>query len=907
MIEQSIAHYRVQEKIGAGGMGEVYRATDTKLKREVALKVLPELFALDAQRMARFEREAQVLASLNHSNIAAIYGLEESNGTKALVMELVEGPTLAERIKQGPLPLDEVLVVGKQIAAALEYAHERGIIHRDLKPSNVKLTPDGHVKLLDFGLAKAMEDETAEADLQTSPTLTAAATRAGVLLGTAAYMAPEQARGKRVDRRADIWAFGCVLYEMLTGQAAFNGETTSDILASVIRAEPDWSSVSASVPPRLRELLRRCLQKDPKQRLQAIGEARIAIEAVSSGAPGVTEAAAVARIEPQLLLRRALPWIVAAVGVAAALVLGGLYLRDSRPEPRPVMRASVLLPEPLSGVFSANPGSPIALSPDGSQLVFVGAPAGKPSQLYLRQLDQQTATAISNTEEAAQPFFSPDGQWIGFFADGKMRKLLLHGGPATVVCDAPIPHGASWVTDEAIIYAPDLGSGLMRISPAGGTPQRLTTPNAKEKELSHRWPQVLPGNKAVLFTIQVTTQSSYDDAHIAVLSLQTGKWRTLIEGGSYAHYVPSGHIVYAHAGVLMAVPFDLASLRVTGTPAPAQEGVVTTAATSGGAEYDIADSGLLAYVPGSARPPGRVLVWVDRQGVSKELPAPVNAYVTPRISPDGKLLAVQILTGGGTQDIWIYEFARNTLTRFTFGEGAVPLWTPDGRKLIYRRRTPSFSFLSKLADGSGGEEKLLANDLDDASAMPDSVSPDGKTLLFGRQGSAGAKETDALSLEGSGKIQPVLRSTFNQSQARFSPDGHWVVYISNESGRDEVYVQPFPTTGGKWMVSNGGGVYPLWARNGREIFFRNEDKVMSVPVETQPAFKPGTPRMLFQGGAYRYLGFGSYLATGNYDVAPDGQHFLMIKEQEALPTSKELGVVVHWTDELKRLAPTGKK
>lgn len=897
--------YEIVSPLGAGGMGEVYRARDKRLGRDVALKVLPEAFASDSQRMVRFEREAKVLASLNHSNIAVLYGFEESNGTRALVMELVEGPMLAERINQGPLTLEEALPIAKQIAESLEYAHERGIIHRDLKPSNVKLTEDGQVKLLDFGLAKALEGETGEEDLQTSPTLSAAATRAGVMLGTAAYMAPEQARGKRVDRRADIWAFGCVLYEMLTGRGAFDGETTSDILACVIRAEPDWSAVPAFIPPRIRELLRRCLQKDPKQRLQAIGEARIVIEAVSSGAPGVREASVVGKIEPQPLLRRALPWVVAAVGVAAALVLGGLYLRDSRPESRPVMRSSVLLPEPLSGVFSANPGSPIALSPDGSQLVFVGAPAGKPSQLYLRQLDQQTATPIPNTEEAIQPFFSPDGQWVGFFGNGKMRKVSIHGGPATPLCDAQIPHGASWITDEAIIYAPELGSGLRRISPAGGTPQTLTTPDAKEKELSHRWPQVLPGNKAVLFTVQVTTQGSYDDAHIAVLSLETRKWRTLIEGGSYARYVPSGHIVYAHAGALIAVPFDLSSLQITGPPAPVQEGVITTAATSGGAEYDIAESGLLAYVPGTAHPPERSLVWVDRQGVSKELPAPMNTYVTPRISPDGKLLAVQILSGSGSQDVWIYEFARNTLTRFTFSEGAVPLWTPDGRRLIYRRRTPSFSLLSKLADGSGGEERLLGNDFDDASTIPDSVSPDGKTLLFDRQGSAGAKETDALSLEGSGKIQPVLRSTFHQSQARFSPDGHWLVYTSNELGRDEVYVQPFPTTGGKWMISNGGGVYPLWARNGREIFYRIEDKMMSVPVETQPAFKAGTPRMLFQGGGYLF--FGNYLTTGNYDVTADGQHFLMIKEKDAPASSKEVSIVLHWTDELKRIAPTSRK
>lgn len=814
--------YEIVSPLGAGGMGEVYRARDKRLGRDVALKVLPEAFAKDAQRMVRFEREAKVLASLNHSNIAVLYGFEESNGTRALVMELVEGPMLAERINQGPLALEEALPIAKQIAEALEYAHERGIIHRDLKPSNVKLTAEGQVKLLDFGLAKALEGETSEEELQNSPTLSAAATRAGVMLGTAAYMAPEQARGKRVDRRADTWAFGCVLYEMLTGRGAFAGETTSDILACVIRAEPDWSMLDGSVPPRIRELIHRCLQKDPKQRLQAIGEARIAVDGAIIGGSDDTSTIAQSTRQPQPSVLRVLPWAIAGAGVTAALILGGLYRRDSRHEAHPAMRVSVLLPEPLSGVFSANPGSPIVLSPDGSQLVYAGEPIGKPSQLYLRPLDQQTAAPIPNTEEAIQPFFSPDGQWVGFFANGKMRKASLHGGPATTLCDGLIPHGASWV-DDMIIYAPNLGSGLMRISAAGGVPQTLTTPDPKQKELSHRWPQVLPGNKAVLFTIQLATQVSYDDAQIALLSLETGKWRTLIEGGSYARYVPSGHIVYAHAGSLLAVPFDLASLRITGPAAPAQEGVIATAATSGGAEYDVAESGLLAYVPGSARPPERALIWVDRQGNGKELPAPINTYLTPRISPDGKLLAVQILNGG-SQDIWIYEFSRNTLTRLTFSEGAVPVWEPDGRRIIYRRRTPSFALLSKLADGSGSEETLLGKDFDDPGAAPFSVSPDGKTLLFGRYGPSGATETDTLSLEGSGKIQPFLQSASNQSQARFSHDGHWVAYTSNESGRQEVYVQPFPATGGKWMISTEGGSYPLWAHNGREIFFRNGDK-----------------------------------------------------------------------------------
>jgi len=872
-------------------MGEVYRATDSRLARDVALKVLPDLFSRDTERMARFEREAKVLASLNHPHIAALYGLEESTTTRALVMELVEGPTLAQRIAQGPLPLDEALPIARQIAEALEFAHERGIIHRDLKPANVKLTADGQVKLLDFGLAKALEGDVTEDDPTNSPTLTSA-TRAGVLLGTAAYMSPEQARGKRVDRRADIWAFGCVLYEMLTGRHAFAGETISDILAGVIRAEPEWSAIPASVPPRIAQLLRRCLIKDPKQRLRDIGEARITIETALTQPE---ESIPVASAPPQR--PSASPWAITAAALVCAIALAALYWKATRPSPQPLVRASLLLDQPLYGVFAANAGSPVALSPDGSHLVFVGSPPGKAPQLFLRSLDRQDATPIPGTDDASQPFLSPDGQWVGFFANGKMLKVRVSGGLATVLCDAPIPHGAAWTADDTIILAPNIGSGLMRVSATGGTPQALTTPDSKAYELSHRWPQMLPGNNAVLFTIQRSTQASYDDARIAVFSLTTGKWRTLLDGGSYARYAPSGHIVYAHAGALIAVPFDLKTLQIVGPSFPAQNGVITTAATSGGAEYDIAASGLLAYVPGTARPPDLSLVWVDRLGNAKELPAPANAYFNPRLSPDGKLLALLIFNGG-PQDLWIYDLGRNTLMRLTFSSGTgMPLWMPDSRWLLYRTRVPDFSFREKLADGSGPEKILLGNDYDDRSAAPLSISPDGKTLLFGRRGPP-RTGFYSMALDGSGKIQPYLESAFVLENAQFSPDGHWVAYTSNESGRDEVYVQPFPGPGGKWMVSSGGASFPYWARNGREIFFRADDKMMAVPVEIQPTFKAGTPHLLFQSGAY--------LAQGNYDVAPDGQHFLMIKENDAPASNKQLNIVLHWTEELKLRPPEGK-
>jgi hypothetical protein len=891
--------YEILEAIGAGGMGEVYLAQDTRLGRRVAIKVLPDKFSCDAQRMARFDREAKVLASLNHPNIAAIYGLEESNGVRALVMELVDGPTLAERLKQAAHPLDETLLTAKQIAQALEYAHERSIIHRDLKPSNVKITPNGEAKVLDFGLAKALEGDSSAIDMSTSPTLSQAATQAGLLLGTAAYMSPEQARGKTVDRRADIWAFGVVLYEMLAGKPAFLDETTSDTLAAVIRGEPDWSALSGNVPPSVNRLLRRCLTKDPNQRLRDIGEARIAIERAISGTPDETFGPAEATKQSQPLWPRVFPWAVAAIASILAIACGALYWRASREEPRQVMQLSLPLAEPLAGVFDANPGSPFALAPDGSQIVFVASVAGKPQQLYLRALEQQTATPIPDTENAIQPFFSPDGQWVGFFALGKMRKVSLHGGPVTPLCDAPVPHGANWASDDTISYAPNFGSGLMRISAAGGTSKTLTTPNAKEHEISHRWPQVLPGEKFLLFTIQVGSAFSFDDAWIAVLSLETGKWHTVIKGGSYARYASSGHIVYAHAGSLMAVPFDLKKMEVAGSPMPIREGVVTAALTSGGAEYDVTESGLLAYVPGNARPPVRTVVWIDRNGMTRNVAAPPKFYSSPRLSPDGKFLALQV-NENGSPDIWVYEFARNTLTRLTFGPGVntSPLWTADGRRIVYNTRTDSPSFRSKLADGSGAEETLFGKEFDDQGATPLAVSPDGKALLFS-DSNAGRLAIEELSLDGSEKIQPFLRSSFNISSAKFSPDGRWVTYASDESGQWEIYVQPFPGPGGKWMISSGGGQYPRWTWNGREIFYRSGEKVMAVHVETQPAFKAGTPRMWFPGQGY--------VGLGNYDIAADGEHLLMLKQEDTSTSPTELNVVLNWSEELKRRAPSGKK
>jgi serine/threonine-protein kinase len=615
-------------------MGEVYRARDTKLAREVALKVLPQAFAGDAERMARFEREAQVLASLNHPNIAAIYGLEESGATRALVMELVEGPTLEKRIQQAglgerlygapvstqtregrkgpPLSVDESLNIAKQIAEALEYAHERGIIHRDLKPANIKITAEGSVKVLDFGLAKALDTSVAAMSpsptgprtpmLKDSPTLTAAATQAGVILGTAAYMSPEQARGKTADRRADIWAFGCVLYEMLTGQQAFSGETVSDTLAAVLRAEPDWSALPAASPPRVRELIRRCVIKDPKQRLRDIGEARIAIEESLSGPTDVGATLAIARGRaqgpPLQPWRRAAPWAMAAISMIALLTLiVSNMLRSSRPPTRPVARLAVTLPP--GDRLALGPLPHIALAPDGSRLVYAAVHSGT-TQLYLRAIDRFETTPIPGTEGAESPFFSHDGQSVGFFAGGTLKEVSLSGGAPLTLCSAPSNRGGSWGFDGSIIFSPSPSSGLFRISAAGGAPKPLTAPDHKQGEISHRWPEILPGGKAAVFTI--FTGAGLESARIGVLSLETGERRMLVRAGAYARYFPSGHLVYARAGGLQAVPFDLQRLEVTGTPVPVFEGVSMNPGFFS-AEFSSTSDGSLAYVPGVRRLP----------------------------------------------------------------------------------------------------------------------------------------------------------------------------------------------------------------------------------------------------------------------------------------------------------------
>lgn len=894
MIGSSIAHYKITQKLGAGGMGEVYRARDERLGRDVALKVLPQALAADTARMARFGREAQLLAALNHPHIASIYGLEEAGTTRALVMELLEGPTLAEHIASGPLPLDEALSIARQIAEALEYAHDRGIIHRDLKPGNIKITPEGKVKVLDFGLAKALEGDPAGQDISASPTLTFAATQAGVILGTAAYMSPEQAKGRAADRRADVWSFGVVLYEMLTGRMLFSGDTVSETLASVIKDEPGWNRLPADLPPTIQRLLRRCLTRDPRQRLQAVGEARITIEQY------LANPAAAQNLTPQAaggqnvsLGRRLMPWAVAAaMGLAAAVSLWG-WLRIP-PSPAPVVRRFVV--ELPKGQVIGGPVASLALSPDGAYLAYDASRMnGAGWQLHLRAMDQFESQPLG-TEEGADAFFSPDGQWVGFFAGGKLKKVSVRGGTPIVLAQASRSFGAAWGSDGKIIYSPEADSGLWEVSEAGGPPQRLTQPDTARGERGHRWPEILPGGHAVLFAM-IPSSGTYDQSSIAVLSLKTGKWRTLIEGGSNPKYVSSGHLIFARAGTLMAAPFDPDRLEMTGAPVPVLEGVFSDNTTNQ-AFYSVSADGMLVYMPASTnRAEANQFVWVSRKGAEQPLAAPARPYQIPRLSPDGRQIAVRMAETN--VDIWVYDMARGALPRLTFqpGEDEAPAWTRDGKRVAYGSSQGSKprTIFWRNADGSGVEEVLFEGG---QHTHPNAFSPDGRFFAFTDYDPASKGDIFVLPLSGDRKPQPFLKTPFNEYDALFSPDGHWLAYTSDESGQNEIYVQAFPGPGGKAQVSTDGGHSPVWSRDGKELFYRNGSRMMAATVTFRPSFSASSPRVLFEG---------IYLDTPrretNYDVSPDGQRFLMLKGEVGGTGPTQYHVVLNWSEELKRRVP----
>jgi eukaryotic-like serine/threonine-protein kinase len=889
--------YTVTSLIGAGGMGEVYQAHDSKLGRDVAIKVLPEQFARDPERLARFQREAKMLAALNHPNIAAIYGLEQSGDTHYLVMELVPGETLRERVAGGrPVPVEEALTIAKQIAEALEAAHgsEKGIIHRDLKPANVKVTPEGRVKVLDFGLAKAFAADAATEDPSNSPTLSMNPTMQGVIMGTAAYMSPEQARGKAVTKATDIFAFGAVLYELLTGKQAFHGEDVGDILATVVKTDPDWKLLPEATPATIRTLLRRCLRKERHQRLQDAASLRILIE----------EALAAPAIEPAAAAPAAKRWLQVVLWSAASSlavgVLAGIAVWNLKPSPPPPVSRSV---------FSLPPGDrlaridlpAIALAPDGSHMVYAASRNGT-QQLYLRAMDSFEPKPLPGTEGAIGPFFSPDGQWIGFFAGGNLKKISINGGAAVSLSIASVGTGtsATWGSDDTIVFQTTLVGGLWQVSAAGGTPKRLNT--LAKGETSNRWPQFLPTAKAVLFAANFS--ASWITPQLALYRLDTGERRNLILG-TRPYYSSTGHLLYVQGGTLMAVPFDLQRMEISGTPVPMVEDILQSLG-SGMAQYSISENGSLAYLPGGILGGQSTLVWVDRKGAEQPLPAPAHSYRSPRVSPDGKRVAVVLDESGGY--VWIYDLARQSLTRLTFeaNGGNSLAWMRDGKKLAFGGGAP-LNLFWQAADGSGKAEPLSTGEMN--QRLPTSWSPDGQALAYMDLDPATNYDIWVLRLSdpsaGSGqgrKAQLFLRTAAYESAPQFSPDGRWLAYVSDESGRFEIYVQPYPGPGGKYQISVDGGTEPVWNPSGRELFYRSGGKMMAVDIAMQPSFSAGRPRMLFERP---YLSIQTTIPS--YDVSPDGQRFLMLKPTEQTQATTQINIVQNWFEELKQRAPTGKQ
>jgi serine/threonine protein kinase len=926
MIGTRLAHYDITSHLGTGGMGEVYQATDSKLGRSVAIKLLPEAFSRDIDRVARFEREAKLLASLNHPNIAAIYGLEQSGDTRFLVLELVEGDTLAGKLQRGAIPADEALKLALQIAQALEAAHDKGVIHRDIKPANIKVTPDGKVKVLDFGLAKAFAPDERNVSLSNSPTIgtpsmeSMAATQMGVILGTASYMSPEQASGQAVDKRADIWSFGVVLFEMLTGRPMFRGKTVSHVLADVLRAEPDWNCLPANLHPRVRLLLERCLEKEARDRYHDIADARVDIERVLADPQGVlVQPAAHAASAPRTArFRSVLPWVAATVIIAGAL---GWFLRPvPKREPALVVRFPFTLPE--STQFTMPNLSMIAISPDGTKVAYVAN-----SQLYLRNLNESEGRPISGTNDGdlgpTMPVFSPDGQSLAYVHVVSLscpcivKRVPVSGGTPVKVFDAPaglttFEWGLAWPTPDTLVFASS--GGILRIPANGGTPEALVKRGSGETFES---PQILPGGKQVLF-VRLPEEPGgagvlrWDAAEIVIQSIGGNDRSVVWKGGSHARYLPTGHVVYAQGNTLFALAVDLPSRKVTGGPVPILEGVRRSSnGFSDAAQYAVSDSGTLVAIPGAGASQAAkgVLALLDRNGVTTALNARPAQYRSPRFSPDGKQLAVEIIGDDGTSSIWIYDVSgKSEIRRLTeAGKNSTrPVWTTDGKRVNFGSdRDGPWGIYEQSADGSTLAERLTTAK-DKRKHYPESWSPDGKTLAFVELVSDSNWDLWTFSRD-SGTSALLAGGDDSQFGGVFSPDGKWLVYTDSH-GAFGIHAQPFPPTGVNRQITQDGEAWPVWTAGG-QIFFRLRvdggapNQLRSLDVTSSDGFTFRNPRSLQLPSALIYQNY------RGYDVTRNGEKFVIIipeekdKKASTPAAAPRIDVVLNWFEELKQRLP----
>jgi serine/threonine-protein kinase len=897
LIGHTLGHYRVVEKIGEGGMGEVYRAHDERLGRDVAIKVLPEAVAEDVQRLARFEREAKVLGSLSHQNIATLYDLEEHQGQRFLVMELAEGETLAERIKRGPIPVDDALEYALQIAEGLEAAHKQGIIHRDLKPANLMLSPDGKVKVLDFGLAKAWYPDESNADLTHSPTLTGQITTAGVLLGSAGYMSPEQARGKPADKRVDIWAFGCVLWEMLTGKRLFTGASATDALARILEREPDWGALPVSTPREVRRLLSRCLAKDPRNRLRDIGDAWLEIS--ESDAEEVDRAALTVSHRPRTHLV-----LGGLIGLVLGIAIGGVvFLMPSSStvhDPLPQARFSVTLPDNGQLQTGDQPETTLSIAPDGSRLVYVGGEDWRDTRLFTRTIDGLEIRPIPGTEGARQPFFSPDSRWLAFFNRlEELKKVSLSGGdPVTLLRGVDGGEWAfgSWGDDGKIVFSTWGMSGLKRVSAEGGAVASL----AARETVWPLNPEVLPGSKVVLYTAE-----SEDGPRVVARQLDTGDEQTLIENAANAGYLPSGHLLFSRDGAPMVVGFDLDRVVTTGPTVPIDENVRIDSPILPSAIplMSASKTGTLVFAPAVEEIWRGTLVWVNRQGEVEEV-GPVPTISVFQLSPDGRRVALTFKQGQ-TVRLDIFDLERKVSTPHFEGKSIIammPVWFPDGRYIAFSQCNTVEGSLYRHGVEGGETAELLLQARSVWGVTPWSITPDGRYLAYTPyEPEAGGSNIYFHSLDEDREPLDFLVTPTDEIQPAFSPDGRWIVYTSNESGPMEIYVREFPSGRNKRKVSVDGGWAPRWSPNGTEIFYQGEDgrSMMVVEIDTGPELRISDPRLLFEGPFQRSTDIGYA-----YDVSPDGRRFLMMQVSEDREAARELVVVLNWFEELKRLVPT---